>query len=136
MPGKEEQPIALVVTSISEPNAALRALADGCRRRNIPFLVIGDTKSPASFHLPGCEFHSVERQRRSGLRLAQLCPERSYARKNIGYLMAIRDGARILVETDDDNFPREGFWGTRERSVRASRVEVHGWVNAYRYFSD
>ena len=37
--------------------------------------------------------------------LAQCCPERSYTRKNLGYLEAMRRGARIIVETDDDNRP-------------------------------
>jgi hypothetical protein len=128
--------ISLVVTSIARPNAVLRSLAEGSERSGIRFLVIGDSKSPADFQLNGCEFHSLESQRRSGFRVARLCPERSYARKNIGYLMAIRDGSEVVIETDDDNFPREGFWGPRRRTIQAKRVECRGWLNAYRYFSD
>jgi hypothetical protein len=46
--------ITLVVTSISAPNAALRALAEGCRGRdNHHFIVIGDVPSPADFQLEG-----------------------------------------------------------------------------------
>ena len=43
--------MAVVVTSISAPNAALRELAGGCRDVGIPFLVIGDVKSPVDFAL-------------------------------------------------------------------------------------
>lgn len=127
---------ALVVTSISAPNAGLRALAQGAQAHGVRFLVMGDTKSPVQFELEGCEFHSVESQRASALRYALLCPTRSYTRKNIGYLMAVRYGARVLVETDDDNYPREPFWATRQRSAQGSRLEGGGWVNVYRYFSD
>ena len=127
---------ALVVTSISAPNGVLRALAEGARARGVRFLVMGDTKSPAAFSLDGCEFHSVDSQRASGLRYAELCPTRSYTRKNIGYLMAMRDGARVIAETDDDNYPREAFWDERRRVVDGRRLTGGGWVNVYRYFSE
>ena len=102
---------ALIVTSINRPNPVMTALRDGARESGTRFIVVGDTKSPADFQLDGCEFLSVEDQRASGLKFAELCPTRHYARKNIGYLTAIRDGARLIVETDDDNFPRPAFWG-------------------------
>ena len=34
-------------------------------------------------------------------------PLYNYSRKNIGYLLAMRDGAEVIVETDDDNRPLE-----------------------------
>ena len=131
-----EVPTALVVTSVSEPNDAMRSLAAGCSARDVRFVVVGDLNSPAEYCLQGCTFHSLEEQGRSGFRYARNCPERSYARKNIGYLLAIRDGARVLMETDDDNFPREAFWKGRPRRLEARCIEDRGWVNVYRYFSD
>jgi hypothetical protein len=100
------------------------------------FLVIGDSKSPPDFNLAGCEFHDLSAQRRSGFRYAKLSPERSYARKNIGYLLAMQGGATLVVETDDDNFPRAGFWKRRERRVRGAIAQGGGWLNVYRYFGD
>jgi hypothetical protein len=104
--------------------------------RGSAFYVIGDLASPADFHLDGCEFYSVARQQQSGLKTAKLCPTRHYARKNIGYLLAAEAGAQIIVETDDDNLPRPGFWEPRSRRQRAASVRDAGWVNAYAYFSD
>lgn len=126
----------IVVTSISAPNASLRALAQGARSHGASFTVIGDTKSPANFELDGCEFYDVARQRESGLRLAQLCPTRSYARKNIGYLLAIRAGAPLIIETDDDNIPRDSFWNERKLTVEARELSSGGWVNVYGFFTD
>ena len=37
------------------------------------------------------------------LNFAKICPENNYARKNIGYLYAIKNGAKLIFETDDDN---------------------------------
>ena len=126
----------LVVTSISPANKVLRALADGARREDWEFLVIGDTKSPADFELAGAEFHSVEQQERSGFAFAKLCPTRHYARKNIGYLVAMQRGASIILETDDDNLPRDGFWFDRRLTATVPLLVTRRWVNVYRYFTD
>ena len=126
---------ALVVTSIHAPNSALRELAAGCLESGWDFVVTGDGKSPADFSLDGCRFLSLDAQRDSGFALGRICPERSYTRKNIGYLTAIRAGAEVIVETDDDNHPTRQFWATRQVRVPCRVVECDGWVNAYQYFS-
>ena len=128
--------VALVVTSIAAPNRVLRELARGCASRRHQFIVIGDEASPPDFRLDGCQFYGLEAQGETGFAFARLCPTRHYARKNLGYLLAIRSGAEVIVETDDDNVPREEFWRQRQRHHRVSRVSEAGWINAYRYFSD
>jgi hypothetical protein len=126
---------ALVVTSIHAPNRALQSLAAGCRDAGWDFVVAGDSKSPADFAIDGCRFLSLAAQRENGFSLGQICPERSYTRKNVGYLSAIQAGAKVIVETDDDNHPRDQFWSPRSSTVNCRTVELDGWVNAYRYFS-
>jgi hypothetical protein len=127
---------AVVVTSISGPNRVLRELSDGCRAHGRRFVVVGDEKSPADFRLEGCDFYGLEAQHETGFRSARLCPVRHYARKNLGYLLAIQGGATHIVETDDDNFPREEFWGERRRRQSVPVSKGAGWVNAYSYFTD
>lgn len=126
---------AVVVTSISGPNAVLKALAQGCLERGGAFIVVGDSKSPRDFKLEGCRFYGLEQQRSLSLSYPKLCHEKSYTRKNIGYLLAIQSGAQFIVETDDDNAPIEGFWGPRNPLVIGDGVSGEGWLNAYRYFS-
>lgn len=127
---------ALVVTSISDPNPILKALAQGSIALASRFIVIGDSKSPRQFELPGCDFYGLERQLSLPFSYAKLCHQKSYARKNIGYLLALADGAEFLVETDDDNFPRPEFWGDRDPFVKGDVLSHDGWVNAYHYFSE
>jgi hypothetical protein len=126
---------ALVVTSINPPNAAMRELASGCIAHGWDFILAGDSKSLADFSLDGCRFLSLQQQRGSGFALGRVCPERSYTRKNIGYLEAMRAGATVIVETDDDNHPEQGFWSARKLRMTCRPVEKNAWVNAYRYFS-
>jgi len=131
-----EEKISIVVTSIASPNKALRDLAQGCSERGHHFIVIGDEASPTEFHIDGCDFYSLKRQKEIDSKFAQLCPTRHYARKNIGYLLAIRNGASTIIETDDDNIPYEQFWGLRQRIQNVPVIENNGWVNVYRYFTD
>lgn len=126
----------IVVTSIAGPNKFLRDLAQGCAERGYNFIVIGDQASPAEFHIDGCDFYSLKRQKETSLKFARDCPTKHYARKNIGYLLAIRNGASTIIETDDDNIPYQQFWARRRRIQNAALIENSGWVNVYHYFSD
>ena len=128
--------VAVVVTSISGPNKVLSAIAQGCGLVKWNFYLIGDRKSPAEFLLAGCRFFDLAAQLATGFTTAHQCPTSHYARKNIGYLIAIRNGASIIVETDDDNLPGKGFWASRSRKHNAPILSGAGWVNAYRYFTD
>jgi hypothetical protein len=127
---------ALIVTSIAPPNAVLRTLAQGCLTEGMDFIVIGDEPSPPDFQLEGCRFYGLTQQRELGLSFALKCPTRHYARKNIGYLLAMRDEVSVMIETDDDNLPTPGFWAERERRQTVRAVSNAGWVNVYRYFTD
>jgi hypothetical protein len=99
-------------------------------------IIVGDSRSPDDFHIPEVDFYDLDAQRASGLSYAELCPEGHYARKNIGYLLAARAGAEVIIETDDDNIPRPEFWQNRQREQQVEAVARPGWVNVYRYFSD
>ena len=131
-----QEKISIVVTSIGRPNKGLGELACGCKERGYDFIVIGDEASPSDFQIEGCDFYSLERQKETGLKFAELCPTRHYARKNIGYLLAIGNGASVIVETDDDNIANDNFWNVRQRKQSVKAVEKGGWVNVYRYFTE
>jgi hypothetical protein len=126
----------IVITSINPPNEAMLALRDGCQKNDGKFWIIGDTKSPSEFSLHGAEYLNIESQLESGFLYARIVPTRHYARKNIGYLCAIRENAEVILETDDDNLPLSGFWEGRPKKVFAKLATEKGWGNVYRYFSD
>lgn len=127
---------AVVVTTINHPTSAMLEIQRGVHQLGAKFIVIGDSKSPADFELHGANYLDIAAQHGSGFQFAKLCPERHYARKNVGYLLAAKTGAEVVVETDDDNIPRSGFWTPRERHQDGFLVENKGWVNTYRYFTE
>jgi len=127
---------ALVVTSIAEPTPALERLAASASEADMHFILVGDQASPAEFELPGCDFYGLERQRALGLATADACPTGHYARKNIGYLIAMGRSMQTIVETDDDTEAYRAFWQEREQVETVAFIEAPGWVNVYAYFSD
>lgn len=127
---------AVVVTTINAPTRAVEEIQARTGELSARFFVIGDSKSPPDFSLPGSDYLDIAAQVATGFRFAELCPTRHYARKNVGYLAAMRAGCDVIIETDDDNIPRDGFWAPRTRVQRAPTVDAKGWCNVYRYFTD
>lgn len=128
---------ALVITSIAnDKHPVLLKYANECSKRNIPFILIGDTKSPQKFQLSGCDFWDIEKQQSSNFQIAKLLPEQHYARKNLGYLIAIKNGATQIIETDDDNIPYENFWEEKLQTVLCKNISDKGWINIYHYFTE
>ena len=127
---------AIVVTSINAPSAAMRQLTSGAVEAGAQMIVIGDIQSPSDFLIEGSRFLSMRDQIATGFKFAGLCSSRSYARKNVGYLVAAAGGAKIIVETDDDNVPRSAFFGPRFRIASANVAINEGWLNVYRHFAN
>lgn len=126
---------AIVVTSIFHPNKSLLTLADGAKKNSWQFIIIGDVSSPKDFYLEGASYYDIAAQKRLRWKLASLCPERHYTRKNIGYLVAMAEGCNVIVETDDDNVPNEEFWLPRQEMISGKEIRGTGWINIYSLFT-
>lgn len=125
----------IVVTTIQPPTDCMVQWSNAVRRLGLRIWVIGDKKGPESYPISGCELICYNEQETLGLILAPMLPFGCYARKNIGYLLAIRSGAQAIYETDDDNAP-EAHWRVRSLITECMKIDLPGWVNAYRYFTD
>lgn len=113
----------------------MRSLAKGVQDKNWLFIVVGDEKSPNEFHLNGAEYLSLDNQLKSSFKISKLLPTGHYARKNIGYLQAIKLGVHVIIDTDDDNFPEKLFWEARNEQIRSSNIIGSGWINVLQAFT-
>lgn len=128
---------SLVITSIADSShPVLNLFAKEAAAQHINFYLIGDSKSPANFELDNCQFYSLESQKQLAFKIAKDLPEKHYARKNIGYLLAIANGSEVIIETDDDNIPYDNFWNSRLQKQNTKFVNQNCWVNAYKYFTE
>ena len=126
--------LSCVITTIQRPTESVRRLALRLVAINAPLIVVGDKKGPPDYDLVGAQFLSLAEQLASDFELAGRLPIAHYARKNLGYLKAISQGASCIYETDDDNAPLDG-WEPRAETVEAIPLGARDWVNVYRMFS-
>ena len=124
-----------VLTTIQPPTACVEKLGHSLAAVGSELIVIGDKKGPAKFEQAGAEFLPLARQRELPFRLAGLLPTGHYARKNLGYLLAVGRGAGCIYETDDDNAPN-AHWKPRGVMARAQAAAPRVWMNVYRAFSN
>ena len=92
----------IVVTSINEPTLQIKNLA---RIKNFQLLVVGDKKSKNNWHCNNTIYLSLSKQIDLNFKSSATTPLNSYTRKNLGYLYAIKHGAKYIYDTDDDNSP-------------------------------
>jgi hypothetical protein len=126
---------ALALTTINGPIEPLQRLAGAAAARGIRFIIAGDTKSPPDFRLEGCEYLSIDEQVRRFPELCAVLPTRHYARKNTAYLAAMKQGAELIQETDDDNLPYDSFFDRVPESLAVQAIEsASPWYNVYREY--
>lgn len=108
-----------VVTTIFAPSSAVKRAA---LMPNWCTVIVADTKTPKDYMetsgLSGDSIHfiSIEEQEqwaestgtKSIIDFVSATPYSHFARKNIGYLYAVRHGAEFIFDFDDDNIVSEG----------------------------
>ncbi len=126
--------IAFVITSINKPNNIVRSYAKLCKKKKIDFIIIGDQKSPKNFTLKYAKFFNIKEQKKLNFNYTKICISNSYVRKNIGYLIAIKNGANLIVESDDDNYPKNNFFSNLDYKQKCLIIRNKGWINVFDYF--
>jgi len=107
-----------------------------CKKNNWDFIVVGDKKTPKNFQLLNAKYINYKKKIHN-ISFSDKCPTNTYARKNIGYLYAIKNNSDIIVETDDDNSPLENFFSPFYLFSNAPTIhKKKDWINIYNYFVD
>ncbi len=121
----------IVVTTVQYPTEAMRKLA---QLNDWQLLVIGDKKTPSDWYLDEkCIYLSIKDQEQLPYSLCKLLPYNHYSRKNIGYLYAIAHGAKIIYETDDDNYIVNEIKIFREKPTVTLESD-YPVINIFNYF--
>ena len=121
----------VVITSINSPTKAVKAF---CSFKDIEVIVVADVKTPDPWiwlEETDVTYLSIDSQDPDHY---MELPINSYSRKMIGYLEAIRRGADIIIDTDDDNIPYLK-WSLPEKESPLF-VTNPGFVNIYKHFTD
>lgn len=114
-----------IITTINPPTEAVK---DWHKRFGDKLIIVGDKKTPNDWQYEDAKFIPFEAS--NGFN--NYTPENHYARKNLGYLCAIRNGATLIYDSDDDNYPNEN-WRIRELKIECEAITDSRWVNIYKF---
>lgn len=120
-----------VITTINKPTKAVEKLYEHFGRN---LIIVGDNKTPKDWGYEQSTFIESKTQNEWPFATKYYAPYNHYARKNIGYLLAIKNKASLIYDTDDDNIPNSK-WRLREKECWANESLGEGWYNVYNLFS-
>jgi hypothetical protein len=123
----------IVITSIFQPTEAVNAFASN---KEYQLVVAGDKKTPADWNYPNVKYLSVAEQQNIGTHLKQLLPYNHYCRKMMGYLYALEQGCTSIIDTDDDNIPKDNWHFPSFEGDFAFIPGGKGYVNIYQLYTD
>lgn len=122
----------IVITSIFQPTEAIIKFS---QLEEYELIVVGDKKTPVEWSQPNVKFLPVNCEETSHFTLHDLLPYNHYCRKMLGYLYAIQAGASAIIDTDDDNIPKD-TWDFPELEGEFDLYDdKKGFVNIYHHFT-
>jgi hypothetical protein len=126
----------VVITTINPPNTVIEAY----NRLQHPLIIIGDKKTPDlwnKWHDGNIkQYYSIENQKKEFSDFCSVLPVNHYARKNIGYLIAMKQ-ATDIIESDDDNYPYDFYPNFEQNNYESQEVSSESkFVNIYKLFTE
>ena len=129
---KNFKKIALIITSINKPNEAVRKYHALSKKNKVDLIIIGDKKTPD--YPSKYNFYNLKSQENLNFSLNKSLPINSYSRKNIGFLIAMQKNSKIILETDDDNYPKNIFFNNLELQKKIKLLGGPKWINIFEIF--
>jgi hypothetical protein len=123
----------VVITSIFAPSEAVRRFAT---KPDWQLVVVGDKKTPVSWQCPDAIYISPGDQQKMHDPFISKLPWNNYCRKMAGYIYAMRHGAEIIADSDDDNIPYDSWGKDVTFSGTFPTIGDSGFHNIYTYYTD
>jgi hypothetical protein len=123
---------SIVITSVHPASPSVRKWATFT---DWNVLIVGDKKTPPDWNCHPAAYLSVADQDSAPFHIARKLPWNHYSRKLMGYLVAIRQGTEIILDTDDDNMPKSDWSIPAFDGDYLMTPPDKGFVNVYSYFT-
>ena len=120
-----------VITTINHPTETVERLS---LLSDWDVVVVGDKKTPEDWSYKKVHYLSPRKQEELGYSTFHNLPWNHYSRKMLGYLYAIKNGASVVADIDDDNFPYDN-WGNNLVWNESREILSSGnFLNVYKLF--
>ena len=130
---KNNQRKSIIITTINKPNKVINKYLDLAKKNKAEYIIIADKKTP--LYKKNFPLVNLQEQKKLGFSITRSLPYNSYSRKNIGYLLAMRNNSKIIIETDDDNYPKNNFFNNLECNKALKELSGPKWINILKVFS-
>ncbi len=135
---KKKKNIFMVITTINSPSeTSISEFTDIFEDHKI--IVVGDESTPQEWEKEPWIYLSLSKQNQLFDEISNAIPIKSYSRKNLGYLKAIKSNSNYIFETDDDNYPYNNLdkeISSKLISFQSSVTETIDWINIYSFFTN
>lgn len=132
---------SIVITTINNPTKAIIEYSKICSQINFDLIIVADKKTPLDVYheLPNIKLLTIEEQHDKFGKFSYGLSYNHYCRKNLGYLEALSNSSKIIIDTDDDNLPYPNYLEFIELGLKldieADIVGQSDWINVYKYFT-
>lgn len=123
----------IVITSVNRPTKAIEQFS---KIDDWQLIVVGDKKTPTDWEHPNVTYISPDMQNDIAQEFSTFLPWNHYSRKMFGYLYAIKNGAEIIADSDDDNIPLEDWGGNINFQGIYQTIKNNDYLNIYKYFTE
>jgi hypothetical protein len=124
---------SLVITTI---NKVRKEVIEFSKIPNWNLIVVGDKKTPSPWNLKNVIYLSHDKQEKLFPKFSKILPWNIYSRKNIGYLVAIKNKSKVIGETDDDVFPHSNYPPNISKIKKIEIISGAKFINIYKRFTD
>jgi len=113
----------IVTTTINSPTLALKKYST---LKNWKLIVVGDLKTPENKYkkLDDIIWLGIEDQLKISKKLSNLIGWNSIQRRNFGFILAHKLGAKIIASVDDDNIPYSN-WGKKILINKKTNINLY-----------
>lgn len=122
---------SLVITTIFPPRIDVLKFS---KVKDWNLIAVGDKKTPKDWHVDNVTYFSPQEQEKIFPKFSKVLPWNIYARKNMGYLYAMKQQSEIIGETDDDVSPYKNFPPDINKQKKIPVLSGDKFVNIYKYF--
>lgn len=122
----------IVITTINPPKKEIFELA---KYNDWLLISTGDLKTPSDWYAENALYLSPKIQDKLFPRFSKIFPWNMPARKNLGYLCAIANGAKLIYETDDDMLPYANFPPAVDKYAQTTILSGKKFINILDFFS-
>jgi hypothetical protein len=124
---------AIVITTINPPK---KEIYEWAKYNDWLLISAGDLKTPTNWYAENVLYLSPKMQDKLFPDFSKVFPWNMPARKNLAYLSAMKNGAELIYETDDDMLPYANFPPKIDKYTKATVLSNKKFINVFNFFRD